>query len=93
MHARQALIVGVAGSLGYLVVLIAPLLAVIAVPSLSAEATVAIYGVGLIVDIIVGIALLVMGIRYARLAARGTLFSIPVVTALADRWFRLKHRN
>jgi uncharacterized membrane protein len=91
LHARQALILGLAGSVGYVAVLIAPLLAVIAVPTLSTEAMVAVYGIGLIVDVIVGIGLLAIGIRYARLAARGELFSIPVVTPLADRWFRQRH--
>jgi uncharacterized membrane protein len=77
-------------SLVYVVVLAFPLVAVIALPTISNDTTIAVYTVGLIGDVIVGIALLLIGLRYAARAARGELFSIPVVTRIVDTWFRLK---
>jgi hypothetical protein len=49
-----------------------------------------VYGIGLAADVIVGLALLLLGVRYAARAARGELFSIPGVTSIVDRWFRVK---
>jgi hypothetical protein len=90
LHARQALVLGVAASLTYLVVLALPLLVVLVQPSISAGTTIVVYGIGLAADVIVGLALLLLGVRYAARAARGELFSIPGVTSIVDRWFRVK---
>jgi uncharacterized membrane protein len=49
-----------------------------------------VYTVGLVADVIVGITLLLVGLRYSARAARGELFSIPIVTPIVDTWFRLK---
>lgn len=72
----------------FLAVLALPLVAVIAVSTLSNEATIAVYGVGLAADVAVAGAWVVVGLRYAARAARGELFAIPVVTAIADRFIR-----
>jgi uncharacterized membrane protein len=90
LHARQALILGLCGSLVFFIVLAFPLIAVIAVPSLSTGATIELYAAGLVADAIVGIGWLLVGLRYSARAARGELFSIPIVTPIVDRWLRLK---
>jgi uncharacterized membrane protein len=69
-----------------------PLVIVIAIPGISAGATIAIYGVALVVDLLVAILIALIGVRYAAKAARGELFSIPVVTPIVDRWLRTKRR-
>jgi uncharacterized membrane protein len=89
VHARQALVLGLLGSIGFLVVLALPLAAVIAFPAMSPEVTIAVYAAGLVIDAVVGIGLLVTALRYAARAARGELFTIPVVTPIVDRWFKL----
>jgi len=90
LHARQAFVLGFIASLTYLVVLAFPLIAVIAVPSISTGATIVVYTFGLVADVIVGIIFLLVGLRYSARAARGELFSIPIVTPIVDTWFRLK---
>jgi hypothetical protein len=90
LHSRQALVFGLIASLGYLIVLAFPLVAVVTVPSISIGATIVVYTVGLIADLIVAIVLVLVGLHYSAKAARGELFSIPLVTPIVDRWFRLK---
>jgi hypothetical protein len=92
LHARQALVLGVLNSLGFFLVLALPLLAVLAIPGISTGATIAVYAAGLVADAAVGIGLVVVGARYAARAARGELFSIPVVTPMVDRCFRIKRQ-
>jgi uncharacterized membrane protein len=89
IHARQALVFGLIGSLLLLVVLALPLLAVVAFSSISSFATIVVYCIGLIIDALVAIGLLIVGARCASRAARGELFSIPLITPIVDRWFRL----
>jgi uncharacterized membrane protein len=89
LHARQALVLGALNSVAFFVVLALPLLAVLAIPAISTGATIAVYAAGLAADVAVGVGLLIVGIRYAARAARGELFSIPLVTPLVERWFRL----
>jgi uncharacterized membrane protein len=79
-------------SAAYLVLLALPLVVVLVVPALTAGATIAIYSVGLVVDLVVALVLVVIGWRYAARAARGDLFSIPLVTPIVDRWIRAKQR-
>jgi uncharacterized membrane protein len=86
LHARQALVFGLLASVAFVIVLALPLLAVIAVSSISAGATIAVYCVGLLADLVAGITWLVIGLRLAARAARGELFSIPLVTPIVDRW-------
>jgi len=92
IHARQALVLGLFWTVGYIVLLAIPLVVVIAIPGISGAATIAIYGVAIVVDLLVALLIVVIGVRYASKAARGQLFSIPLVTPIVDRWLRLKRR-
>jgi uncharacterized membrane protein len=88
VHARQALVFGVAASLAYLVVLALPLLIVIAVPRISTSAVVWLYVAGLVADIAAALLWLALSLRYRDRTLRGELFAIPLVTPIADRLFR-----
>ncbi len=90
IHARQGLVFGLIASVVMCLVLAFPLVVVIAVPAISTSATIAVYGVGLIVDIVAGIAFVVVALTFAARAGRGELFSIPLVTPIVDRWFGIK---
>jgi len=90
IHTRQAVMYGLVVGIGYLVLLAIPLLVVISDAGISTGATVAVYGVGLAIDLAVFVALIVVTLAYASKAARGELFSIPIVSALTDRVFRLR---
>lgn len=90
LHARQAFIFGFLASFALLVVLALPLLTVILIPTISAAATITVYTVGLIGDVIAGAALILIAVRYSARAARGELFAIPLVTPIVDRCFRLR---
>lgn len=81
---------GLLATFGYAVLLALPLLIVIAYPSISTGATVAVYVAGLLADFIAGLALLVIALRYSGKAARGELFAVPLVTPLVDRFFRVQ---
>ncbi len=90
LHARQAFVFGIVALLGYAAVLALPLLVTSLIPAISTGATIAIYGVGLAVDVVGLFALFGYAARcYAR-AKRGALFSIPLVTAIVDRFFRVR---
>jgi uncharacterized membrane protein len=88
LHARQALVLGALNSIAFFFVLALPLIAVLAIPAISTGATIAVYTAGLVADVVVGIGLLVVGIRCAARAARGELFSIPIVTPVVECLFR-----
>ena len=88
IHARQATILGLGGSLLVLAVLALPLIVVVAGGGLSPRATIAVYGVGFAVDLIVVGVLTATSIRASLRAGRGELFTIPVVTRLMQRLFR-----
>lgn len=90
IHARQALAFGVVAFLGYLVLMGLPLVAVIADPGISTGLTVTVYTVGLALDAIVFIVLAVLACSYAARAGRGELFTIPVISAIADRLFTIR---
>ena len=89
VHARQALVLGLLGTIVFFIVLALPLMAVIAFPGMPPDVTIWVYAVGLTIDAITGIGLLVNGLRYATRAARGELFTIPIVTPIVDRWLKL----
>jgi hypothetical protein len=91
IHTRQALAFGLTGSIGFLIVLALPMIVVIADYGISTGATVGIYTAGLLLDAIVFIMFTVFAFSYAARAARGELFTIPLVSALADRVFTI-HR-
>jgi uncharacterized membrane protein len=90
LHARQALVLGIIGSVLFFIVLAFPLVAVIAIPSMSTRTTITVYTVGLVADVVVGMSFLTVALACAARAARGELFSIPLVTPIVDRWFRVK---
>lgn len=90
LHARQAAVFGAFWTIGYTLVLAAPLAIVIAQPAISTAQTVLIYGIGLAVDLIIGTALFATALRYSGKAGRGELFSIPLVTPVADRFLRVE---
>jgi uncharacterized membrane protein len=87
IHARQAVIFGIAITLGYVVLLALPLLAVVADPGISTGTTVLVYAVGLAADLAVFVFLAIRCFRYYARTARGELFTIPVAGAIADRVF------
>jgi uncharacterized membrane protein len=90
LHARQALVLGLVASLIFVLILAVPLVVVIAVPAISIGTTIGVYAAGLAIDVCVALGFVLMGLRYSARAARGELFSIPVVTPIVDRFFRLK---
>ena len=91
LHTRQAFVYGIAATLAYLVLLAVPLLLTIAIPPVSRSigAVVWIYGIGLFADIVGAFVLMGLCMSYRERALRGELFSIPYVTPIADRLFRL----
>ncbi len=91
IHTRQALTFGLAASIGYVVLLALPLIIVISDAGISTGMTVGIYTAGLVLDAIVFVLLTVLAFSYAARAGRGELFTIPVISTLADRLFTI-HR-
>jgi hypothetical protein len=90
IHTRQALTFGLAASAGFVTVLALPLLIVIFNAGISTGTTVAVYAAGIALDLLIVIVLTVLAFSYAARAARGELFTIPLVSALADRIFTLR---
>ncbi len=90
IHTRQAAMYGLIVTIAYVALLSVPLVIVIVAPSISTGATVLVYAIGLIADIVVFVALVAATLAYASRASRGQLFSIPLVSALTDRLFRLR---
>jgi uncharacterized membrane protein len=90
IHTRQALTFGLAASIGYVILLALPLIIVIADASITTGMTVGVYTAGLVADAIVFIMLMVLAFSYAARAGRGELFTIPVVSAIADRVFTIR---
>jgi uncharacterized membrane protein len=89
IHTRQAVMYGLVVSCAFVVLMALPLLVVIAAPAISTGMTVAIYAAGLAADLIAFIVLVALTLGYSAKASRGELFRIPIVSALADRAFRL----
>jgi hypothetical protein len=90
IHTRQALTFGLAGTVGYLVILALPLIVVIGDAGISTGATVGVYTAGLLLDAIAFIGLTVLAFSYAARAARGELFTIPLISTVADRVFTMR---
>ncbi len=88
IHARQAVVFGIAATLAYGIVLALPLLVVVAIPGIS-TGVVAVYAAGMIADIVAGLLIFGLVLYYSGKASRGELFAIPVVTPIVDRVFRL----
>ncbi len=66
------------------------MIVVIGVPGVSTGATVGVYTAGLLLDAIVFIVLTVLAFTYAARAGRGELFTIPLVSGIADRVFTIR---
>jgi uncharacterized membrane protein len=90
IHARQALAFGLLAGVGFVVLMALPLIVVIVDAGISTGATVAVYMAGLLLDAIVFVVLTVLAFSYSARAGRGELFTIPIVSALADRIFRVR---
>ncbi len=90
MHARQAFVFGIVALIGYVIVLALPLVVTSLIPMISTGATIAVYGVGLVVDVVALVVLFGVAFRYYALARRGALFGIPLVTTIVDRFFRVR---
>jgi uncharacterized membrane protein len=90
IHTRQALTFGLFASIGYLIVMALPLIVVIGFSGISTGATVGLYAFGLLLDVVAFIALAVLAFSYAARAARGELFTIPLVSPAADRIFTIR---
>ncbi len=87
IHTRQALAFGLGAGAGYVVLLALPLLFVVADAGISTGTTVGVYSVGLTLDVIGFVVLTVLAFSYAARAGRGELFTIPLVSRIADRLF------
>jgi uncharacterized membrane protein len=90
IHTRQALTFGLAASIGYVILLALPLIIVIADASISTGMTEWVYTAGLVADAIVFVILMVLAFSYAARAARGELFTIPLISPIADRLFTIR---
>jgi|HubBroStandDraft_1064217.scaffolds.fasta_scaffold15913_2 hypothetical protein len=91
VHVRQAFVFGIVGTLAYLVLLALPLLVVIAFPGIDTPlAVVWLYGLGLVADLVGAVVLLSLALNYRARCRRGELFTIPLVTPIADRLFRFR---
>lgn len=90
IHTRQALMFGLVAGIGFIIVMALPLLVVIGDAGISTGMTVGLYTAGLLLDAIVFIVLAVLAFSYAARAGRGELFTIPIVSPLADRVFTIR---
>jgi hypothetical protein len=90
IHTRQALAYGVLATVGFVLLMGLPLIVVIADAQISTGATVAVYAVGLVLDLIAFVVLLALAASYAARAGRGELFTIPLISALSDRVFTIR---
>jgi uncharacterized membrane protein len=91
IHTRQALTFGLVASVGYVIVMALPLLTVLVSGTMiSTGVTVGVYSFGLLLDLVVFIVLTVLAFSYAARAARGELFTIPLVSSIADRVFTIR---
>ena len=83
---RQALWFGNIAALGALVAFAWPLVASLSIANIGA--TLWIYGLGLLIDIAYFVLWLLLAMRYSRRAARGELFTIPLVARVTGTWSR-----
>jgi uncharacterized membrane protein len=92
LHTRQAFVYGIIAAVAYVVLLALPLLLIVAIPPLarSTTAVVWIYALGLFADIVGAFVLMGLSLSCRERALRGELFTIPYVTPVADRFFRLE---
>ena len=93
LHTRQAFVFGIVATIGYVVLLALPLLVVIAFPGIGTGAVVWLYAAGLLADLAGAFFWLALSLSYRDRTAKGELFTIPVVTPIADRVFRIERER
>jgi len=86
VHLRQALWFGNIAALGAFIAFLWPLAASLLIADVVA--TLWIYGLALLIDIAYFVLWLVLAMRYSRRAARGELFTIPLVARVTGTWSR-----
>ncbi len=86
VHLRQALWFGNIAALGAFIAFVWPLAASLLIADVVA--TLWIYGLALLIDIAYFVLWLVLAMRYSRRAARGELFTIPLVARVTGTWSR-----
>ncbi|HTW83532.1 MAG TPA: hypothetical protein VMD91_05615 [Candidatus Sulfotelmatobacter sp.] len=89
VHVRQAFVFGILAALGYLVLLALPLLIVLAIPGVGLTPVVWIYALGLFADLIGAFALFGLAMTFREKTLHGELFTIPLVSPIADWLARL----
>ena len=82
---------GLCATVGFIALMGLPAIITISDGNISTGQTVWIYAAGMLLDAIAFTGLVVAAFSYANRAGRGELFSIPVVSGLADRVFRTNH--
>ncbi len=90
IHTRQAATYGLVVAVLAFVLFALPLIVVIGWPSISTADTVWVYAAGIVIDVVAFVVFVARSLSYAGRASRGELFSIPFVSALTDRIFRLR---
>lgn len=93
IHTRQAFVYGILAALAYVILLALPLLLVIAIPGITAVAVVWLYALGILADFAGALALFGFSMSLRDRTLRGELFTLPLVTPLADRLVRRPPRE
>jgi uncharacterized membrane protein len=88
VHVRQAFVFGLIAAFAYLVLLALPWLIVLAIPAIGLTAVVWVYAIGLLADLIGAFTLFGLAMTFRERTLRGDLFTIPLVTPIADRMGR-----
>ncbi len=90
LHTRQAFVFGILAAVGYFVLLALPLIVVVVFSGVSTGVTVWLYGIGALADVLGAIWVFTVALAYRERTLRGELFAVPLVTRIADRFFRLR---
>jgi hypothetical protein len=85
LHTRQAFVYGIAAAFAYVVLLALPLLVVIALPGIPPAGVVWLYALGVLADFVGALFLFGYSMSLRDRTLRGELFTVPLVTAVADR--------
>jgi hypothetical protein len=92
LHSRQAVVFGALASGAFIVLFSLPLIVSLFVFS-STGTIITLYAVALSVDVLFGLSILVMAIRYSVRAARGELFDVPLAAPISVRLFPIRQRD
>ena len=88
-HLRQALVLGVLLTLGLVALLAIPLVVVLARAS-DPTATIRVYGVALVIDVVAFLVAALIIAHAAQRAGRGEIVDLPFVRPLSERLFRTR---